>query len=356
MARRGIAYHHAGMLPVEKELVERMFTSGLLKLLFTTETFALGINMPARTAVFASLRKFDGVSFDYMQTRDYLQMAGRAGRQGKDEEGLVISMLSPKDLAEAPLKRLVLGTPEPVRSRFSLSFSSLLHLVERLGRERVHEAWEKSFNQFQHRKGTAKQQERNRKQQRSVLEAHLEFLEEMKYLEGGKLTPRGKVAKQINGYELQIAELLFSGALENLPETALAVVFVGLVYEERRRGDSGYVPAKVFGNVRSRVQSEIHALAMRAANHELYTSIKRPDWGLSEITARWMDGEEFEAIEESTDVTPGDIVRHFRMAVQLMRQVRRAIDREWDLRESLLAAMDRMNRDVVDARRQLELG
>ena len=356
MARRGIAYHHAGMLPVHKELVERMFTSGLLKLLFTTETFALGINMPARTAVFASLRKFDGVSFDYMPTRDYLQMAGRAGRQGKDAEGLVISMLSPKDLADAPLKRLILGQPEPVRSRFSLSFSSLLHLVERLGRERVHEAWEKSFNQFQSRKGTPKQQEKNRREQRRILDRHLAFLEEMKYLEDGALTPRGKVARQINGYELQLAELLFSGALEDLPEKALAVVFVGLVYEERRRGDSGYAPARIFGNVRARVQSEVHALAMRAADHELYSSIKRPDWGLTELTARWMDGEEFEAIAESTDVTAGDIVRHFRMAVQLMRQVRRAIDREWDLRDKLLAAMERMNRDVVDARRQLELG
>ncbi|MHC4377824.1 MAG: DEAD/DEAH box helicase, partial [Planctomycetota bacterium] len=84
LARRGIGYHHAGMLPVHKEVVERMFTSGLLKLLFTTETFALGINMPARTAVFFGLKKFDGVSFDYLRTRDYMQMAGRAGRQGID--------------------------------------------------------------------------------------------------------------------------------------------------------------------------------------------------------------------------------------------------------------------------------
>jgi superfamily II RNA helicase len=356
MARRGIAYHHAGMLPVHKELVERMFTSGLLKLLFTTETFALGINMPARTAVFASLRKFDGVSFDYMQTRDYLQMAGRAGRQGKDAEGLVISLLSPKDLAEAPVKRLFLGAPEPVRSRFSLSFSSLLHLVERLGRPRVHEAWEKSFNQFQHRQGSEKQQERNRKEQRRILERHLEFLDELGYLDGDALTARGKIAKQINGYELQITELLFSGALENLPEKALAVVFVGLVFEERRRGETGFAPAKLFGGLRSRVQSEIHAMAMRAAEHQLYASIKRPDWGLTPAVAKWMDGAEFEVLLEENDATPGDIVRNLRMAVQLMRQVRRAIDPSWDLRETLAATMEKMNRDVVDARRQLELG
>jgi superfamily II RNA helicase len=356
MARRGIAYHHAGMLPIHKELVERMFTSGLLKLLFTTETFALGINMPARTAVFASLRKFDGVSFDYMQTRDYLQMAGRAGRQGKDDEGLVISLLSAKDLAEAPVKRLFLGQPEPVRSRFSLSFSSLLHLVERLGRSRVHEAWEKSFNQFQSRKGSPKQQERNRKEQRRILDRHLEFLEETGYLEGDALTARGRIAKQINGYELQLTELLFSGALEDQPPKALAVVFVGLVFEERRRGETGFAPAKLFGNLRTRVQSEVHALSMRGAEYQLYTSIKRPDWGLTQVVAKWMDGAEFEELLEETDATPGDIVRNLRMAVQLMRQVRRAIDPQWDLRETLAIAMEKMNRDVVDARRQLELG
>jgi superfamily II RNA helicase len=87
----GIGYHHAGMLPIHKEIVERLFTSGLLKLLFTTETFALGINMPARTVCFDALRKFDGVDFDYMKTRDYLQMAGRAGRQGIDDEAWSIA-------------------------------------------------------------------------------------------------------------------------------------------------------------------------------------------------------------------------------------------------------------------------
>ena len=84
---RGIAYHHAGMLPIHKEIVERLFTSGLLKLLFTTETFAMGVNMPAKTVVFNSLRKFNGVDFDWLRTRDYMQMAGRAGRQGIDTEG-----------------------------------------------------------------------------------------------------------------------------------------------------------------------------------------------------------------------------------------------------------------------------
>ncbi len=356
MARRGIGYHHAGMLPMHKEVVERMFTSGLLKLLFTTETFALGINMPARTVVFHSLRKFDGITFDYLRTRDYMQMAGRAGRQGIDHEGLVFSLLSPKDLVEAPFKRLFSGRPEPVESRFRLSFSSLLHLVERLGRARVHEAWEKSFNQFQHRTGTPKKQEHNRREQRRILDAHLEFLGELGYLDGDKLTPRGRIAKVINGYELQITELLFLGTLENLPPAALAVVFVGLVFEERRRGEMVHVPARLFGNVRTEVSREIQHLRIRAADFQLSATIKPPDWGLTPAVVAWLDGVEFSALEEHTDATPGDIVRNFRMAVQLMRQVRRAIDPEWDLHARLAEAMDAIHRDVVDARRQLELG
>jgi superfamily II RNA helicase len=356
MTRRGIGYHHAGMLPVHKELVERMFTSGLLKLLFTTETFALGINMPARTVVFYSLRKFDGVSFDYMQTRDYMQMAGRAGRQGIDEEGLVFSLMSPRDLVEAPIKRILLGSPEPVESRFRLSFSSLLHVVERLGRARVHEAWEKSFNRFQHRASSKKEEEHNRREQRRTLDAHLEFLDELGYLHGEELSPRGKTAKMINGYELQITELLFGGALENLPRDALAVVFVGLVFEERRRGETVYIPSRLYGNVRANISREIHNLRLRAGEHNLMAAVKPPDWGLTPAIDAWMQNASFEELEELTDATPGDIVRNLRMAVQLMRQVRRAIDPTWDLRDRLGECMEIISRDVVDARRQLELG
>lgn len=356
MARRGLAYHHAGMLPIHKELVERMFTSGLLKLLFTTETFALGINMPARTVVFHSLRKFDGVTFDYLSTRDYLQMAGRAGRQGLDDEGLVFSLLSPKDLIEAPLKRLLAGRAEPVESRFRLSFSSILHLIERLGRARLIEAWEKSFNQFQHRAGTKKQQDHNRREQRRILDAHVAFLTELGYLEDDHVTSRGRVAKMINGYELQVTELCFGGTLENLTPAALAVVIVGLIYEERRRGEVPWVSSKLHGNVRTLVQREVHALVVRAADFDLAATIKMPDWGLTAATEAWVGGADFEELSEHAEVTPGDIVRTFRMAVQLMRQVRRAIDPSWDLFERLGHAMDALNRDVVDARRQLELG
>ena len=358
LASSGIGYHHAGMLPVHKELVERMFTSGLLKMLFTTETFALGINMPARTVVFHSLRKFDGVQFDYLRTRDYMQMAGRAGRQGIDDAGLVVSFLDPDSLESAPMGRILHGQVEPVLSRFRLTYSSILHLLDRLGRERLHEAWEKSFNQYQHREKTKKARERNSRIQRALLEAHLELLEDLGYVEddGQTITARGKLARLLYGYELQITEMLFRGALENIPLRALAIVFVGLVFEERRRGGGAYVSPRIFGGVRRHVDQVVRSLVRSEARYAIPVPMKTPDWGLSEVVVAWIEGATFEDLEELTHVPAGDICRVFRMALQLVRQVRRAIDPAWDLAERLDEVVLAMNRDEVDARRQLEMG
>jgi len=358
LATHGIGYHHAGMLPVHKELVERMFTSGLLRMLFTTETFALGINMPARTVVFHSLRKFDGVNFDFLRTRDYMQMAGRAGRQGIDSEGTVVSFLNPTSLKEAPFRRILEGDVEPVSSRFRLAYSSILHLLDRIGRERLHEAWEKSFNQFQHRAKSESARSRNKRIQHRLLEDHLGMLMDLRYIEedGEHLTSRGKLARLLYGFELQITEMLFRGSLENLPASALAVVFVGLIYEDRKRGAPLYVSPKIFGGVRRHVDQIMAGLRRHETSRGIPTPLKQPDWGLSETVMAWIGGATFEELEETTHAPLGDICRNFRMAVQLVRQVRRAIDSSWDLADRLDEVLLAMNRDEVDAHRQLTLG
>ncbi len=357
MARNGIGYHHAGLLPVDKELVERMFTSGLLKMLFTTETFALGINMPARTVVFHALEKFDGVSVEWLRTRDYLQMAGRAGRQGLDREGLVVSVVGDRELGEAPFERLLSGRPEPVVSRFGLSYSSLLHLVERLGRARLHESWEKSFRLFQQRKAAPKARQRSGRSQMRQVDARLAFLVELGYLEeDDRLTGRGRIARLINGYEIQVTELLFSGLLENLPVAELASVFVALPYEERRRRFGSAPPSGPFGRLRRDVGRLLASLASREAALGGQSPLKLPDWGLTPAVAAWCQGASIDELEELSEATPGDLCRALRMALQLMRQVRRAIDPAWDLHAGLGRAMQALDRDEVDARRQLELG
>jgi len=356
LARGGVGYHHAGMLPVFKEVVERMFTAGLLKLLFTTETFALGINMPARSVIFNALRKFDGVSFDYLRTRDFLQMAGRAGRQGIDSKGQVYCVLGDRDLLEAPLERLFAGKPEAVTSRFNLSYSSILHLVERVGREYLHEAWERSFNCYQGREGNAKARTRQRRDQRRSIDRYLALLDELEYLDGDSLTPRGRIACTLNGYELQMSELLFRGTLENLNPKALASVLVGLVYEERRRHDPPRVSERMYGALRRSVSAVVREVNGLEARLGIDPPVKRPDWGLTPVVLRWYEGAELEELEELGGSASGDICRVFRMTVQLMRNVRRALGPDSDLSDVLQDAITALNRDEIDARKQLELG
>jgi superfamily II RNA helicase len=359
LAAHGVGYHHAGMLPVHKEVVERLFASGLLKMLFTTETFALGINMPARTVVFAALRKFDGVDFDYLRRRDYLQMAGRAGRQGIDTEGLVISVLDERALEEAPLDRILAGSPEAVLSRFRPSYSTLLHLVEAVGRDQLHETYERSFHHFQHRGRSKKARERAARKQRALVDAHLAFLERRGFVEeDDKLTPKGRLARKLAGFEVQLAELLMRGAFENLPPAALAVITVGLVHEERRRRGAPprRVPDRLFGGVRRHVDTILRSLAADEAECGVLPPLKLADWGLTSACMVWTSGGTFEDLEREAESTAGDVVRTFRMGIMLLKQIRRAIDPSWDLHDRLGDALDAVDRDVVDARRQLELG
>uniref|UniRef100_A0A1I7XBM8 Helicase ATP-binding domain-containing protein n=1 Tax=Heterorhabditis bacteriophora TaxID=37862 RepID=A0A1I7XBM8_HETBA len=97
---RGIGVHHSGLLPILKETIEILFGEGLLKTLFATETFSMGLNMPARTVLFTSARKFDGKDYRWISSGEYIQMSGRAGRRGKDDRGLVILMVDHKMSSE----------------------------------------------------------------------------------------------------------------------------------------------------------------------------------------------------------------------------------------------------------------
>lgn len=99
LLKRGIGIHHGGLLPILKEIVEILFSEGLIKALFATETFSIGINMPAKTVVFTNTRKWDGKDFRWVTSGEYIQMSGRAGRRGKDDRGLVIQMLDGKSEA-----------------------------------------------------------------------------------------------------------------------------------------------------------------------------------------------------------------------------------------------------------------
>ncbi|GAB1298555.1 Exosome RNA helicase MTR4 [Apodemus speciosus] len=181
LLKRGIGIHHGGLLPILKETIEILFSEGLIKALFATETFAMGINMPARTVLFTNARKYDGKDFRWIKSlekknqqtpglpseqekstgtcRDgggllsissgeYIQMSGRAGRRGMDDRGIVILMVDEK-MSPTIGKQLLKGSADPLNSAFHLTYNMVLNLlrVEEINPEYM---LEKSFYQFQH--------------------------------------------------------------------------------------------------------------------------------------------------------------------------------------------------------------
>eukprot|EP00963_Diacronema_lutheri_P011905 scaffold1501_cov352-Pavlova_lutheri.AAC.48 len=128
MLKRGMAVHHAGLLPIVKEVVEILFCRGLIKVLFSTETFAMGVNAPARVCVFHSLEKHDGREFRTLLSGEYTQMAGRAGRRGIDPVGTVIIMCWDEIPMESTLKHLLTGKATKLQSQFRLRYNMILNV------------------------------------------------------------------------------------------------------------------------------------------------------------------------------------------------------------------------------------
>ena len=126
---KGIAYHHSGLIPVLKEVIEILFEKGLVKLLFATETFAVGVNAPTKTVVFPRLTKYSNGGFRYLRTDEYLQMAGRAGRRGLDKIGRVIILPMDELMDYAPLKKMLTGKSAPITSKFRLNYQFLLKIL-----------------------------------------------------------------------------------------------------------------------------------------------------------------------------------------------------------------------------------
>jgi len=127
---RGIAYHHSGLLPVFKEIVEILYSKYLVKVLIATETFAVGVNMPTKTTVFTSLEKFSGDDFRNLYTHEYLQMGGRAGRRGIDKVGTVILLPNLQALPNNHImNNLINGNSQTIRSRFNINYKLLLKVM-----------------------------------------------------------------------------------------------------------------------------------------------------------------------------------------------------------------------------------
>jgi len=470
LVSHGVAYHHAGLLPTLKEVVEQLFTSGLIKLLFTTETFAVGVNMPACTVVFDSLEKFDGVNFRYLATREYHQMAGRAGRRGIDTRGYVYARVDPLYCDVAEVERILTGQVEPIESQFNLSYSSILNLYDEYG-EYIYEVCIQSFSNYQNAKqlrrlerqlesleekgqrlpaidcfkgvpekileyvrlkeqwirerdrtraerqslrrrwkgkrhqadrqpewaaldrevqqwqqkmerlpchgcervkSCAKRYRQQRVQarekallikqvemakgyQRAQIERRLQLLREFGYLDDKGLTTKGRVASAIYGYEIQVTELLFAGLFHRLSETEINVLMAAVTFESKRTEDYEKIQPKNLQRVLDEARRVLSRFARREQMLAIDSRLEPLDAHLTMAVQAWSEGCPFEDLREYTSSSPGDLVRALRHTVDLLRQLRRAVEGDVELQDKLLNCVYRLNRDVVDAERQLRL-
>ena len=345
LIRRGIAYHHAGMLPTLKEVVERLFTSRLIKVIFTTETFALGINMPARTVVFDGLRKFYGRFHRNLKTRDFYQIAGRAGRRGIDHEGFVYSRINPRYISQRELKDIIYSEHEKVCSRFNASYATILNLYEKYS-EKLYAIYFRSFHYFQERK-------KYQRRAMELLRSKVNILKELGYIKKNRLTEKGIFASKIHGYELSLSEFYEKGTLEHLSEKELGILCLALVFEPRR----GYVRPKLGKRIR-RLQNITDEILGHIQKMEKKTRItplsKTYHYGLSPCIEAWMAGEEFDKILRYGDIDEGELIRYFRMAIQILREILKTPVSS-ELRHKIRNALNLINHDIIDAEKQLRM-
>ena len=340
---RGIAYHHAGMLPTLKEVVERLFTSRLIKVIFTTETFALGINMPARTVIFDELSKFYGTGFGPMKTRDFFQMAGRAGRRSIDIQGFVFCRVNPQFISSQSVYRIIHSKPEKVISRFNASYATILNLYQKFG-ERLYDIYPRSFHYFQESKNS-------RRKALEHLRTQVNLLKTLGHIKAGQLSEKGIFASRVYGYELLLSELYAEGILEELSEEALGILSAAIVFEPRKgeHKPSLSASAKKLEKTTSDVIRGLHWMEQK---FQIKHVSKICYYHLAPALEAWIKGESFEKILRMTDSDEGEVVRYFRMAIQILREINEA-PISLEMRAKIHRLIRLINRDIIDAEKQL---
>ncbi len=298
-----IGFHHAGLLPVLKELVETLFGKGLIKVLYTTETFAVGINMPAKAVCFDSLKKFDGFSHRYLNTKEYFQMAGRAGRRGIDKEGLVVSMIFRPAFEYEKVKRLTSKDIEPISSQFKLGMNTVLNLIKLHSKEEIDVILQQSFLAYQKPKIDMRLRFQN----------HVKRLEKLGYLKNGILTEKGDFASKIYSDEILTTEIFATPLVHQLDEFEMLVVLAMIAYESREK-NKFFKPLKV-----PELKRKLRPLFMVKRDRR-YDSL----YEMAAFAKTCFDSKSFFDLLELSSIPEGDLIRLFSQMLDRLRQVRRA--------------------------------
>ncbi|MCX6706596.1 MAG: DEAD/DEAH box helicase, partial [Candidatus Woesearchaeota archaeon] len=301
----GIAFHHAGLIPIMKDIVEQLFSEGKINVLYTTETFAVGINMPAKTVCFKSARKFDGVNFRFLHSKEYFQIAGRAGRRGIDKEGFVYMMIDRRDFDYEKLKKITTADKEPIVSQFKLSVNTVLNLVLQHTPEEIEKILHMSFYTYQHG---------NKTEIKSSFNNICRKLVRLGY----------------------IGEMFATDFYTHLNEYQMMLIIASLCYEPRERTEFYKMfPSKSIDDLRRKTAHE-PIMKSRFSYLDQISAMMHPCYY----------GHDIFDILKNTDLLEGDIIRFFRQMIDRFSQIKNATDDRM-LRDKIVMCQDIITKYLV---------
>jgi ATP-dependent RNA helicase HelY len=339
--RRGLAAHHAGMVPAFREIVESCFVQNLLGVVFATETLALGVNMPARSVALERFSKYSDAGRRFLTSGEYAQMTGRAGRRGLDDEGHAIVCFAP-EVALLDVGRVAISHPSELHSSFRPTYNFTANLINHFEVDTALEVVQRSYAQFEadHRPAGT------RRSLGEQMRARHHVLEELGYAEGWRLNERGQLLRSIyHECDLLIAECVGAGIFDDLEPAQLAGLLSSFVYEAKRGTRTTKhppTPVKRKKNLHDRLGPE-RRLNLSERTHEISVlsaavrevedryrvpHTKEPDGKFAPVIAAWARGVTLGTVLDLAEVevaqtSPGDFVRNAKQVADLCEQLAR---------------------------------
>jgi len=334
----GIGFHHAGLIPIIKDLVEELFSKGLINVLYTTETFAVGINMPAKSVCFEALRKFDGINFRPLNSKEYFQIAGRAGRRGIDKEGFVYSMIDRRDFDYAQLKKITDKDVIPIQSQFKLSVNTVLNLIKQHDQEEIDKILCMNFYYFQKHKKNI--------QGKHILDSAFYSMKKklikLGYIKENILTDKGEFSSKIYADEILMGEIFSTDFYSDLNEFQILMIFACLCYEPREKTEFYKEFSSKFVNDLKKKLMETHYLRKERKFNSVYK--------LTGLIDPIYNGKSIFDVIDNTNLLEGDILRFFRQMLDRIRQVKKATN---DMR--LAGMLQSCKRVILDSLKEIDV-
>lgn len=374
--QRGVGVHHAGLLPVVRRICEILLERRILRVVYATETFAVGVNLPVRSVCFDSMEKWDGARFRFLTQQEYFQMAGRAGRRGLDRVGVAVSLVRFSKASRGAPPRWDESALEPIVSQINLGYSTVANLVRRFAPAEIDALFAAAL--AAHQAGDARaealtQLEEGFRRTRGTLES-------LGHIEGGELTAKGRILASLFNNELLVAELIATDFLDAYNEVELAGIAGVLIDDETPAGDRSASVAGSGGGSRRETRGAKGGRRGRASRQSGSSGgfvMDVPRWsadltlvrerihrqsGLDlemngnedlrrgAVLSRWCAGASIEEVADRTGVDHGDVVTLCRQGIDLLRQIRAAAGERRALCERITQTLALMERDAVRVR------